>query len=160
MKTNKLLIACAMVMLLIGLGITPGVMAQERGAGSEAASEQFLVGSLGTSASATDVFGVLCPSGTASARADVNDNGGFDTVRLGVCITADGNPGHCRNAPDNGISVPAVALSGPGVYYVQIFKSLPPAPPLSVEAYDTIIDCYNSSGVPIAADSVLLIQNE
>jgi hypothetical protein len=156
MKAKKVLIVCALTVLLVGWGMTSSVLAEERSV-SEAASEDFLVGSLGTSQVATDVFHVLCGVGTTHLHADVNDNGGFDGVRLSVCVHDSGGvPAQCATSPDNGISSQVLVGGGPGAYYVTFHRS---APAGFVEAYDTIIHCHNGIHAHTGT-TILLVQNQ
>jgi hypothetical protein len=154
MKMTKLLSAGALVLLLAGWGIRPGVWAQE-GPGSEATGSS----TLGIAASATDVWGVLCPLGTSFLTCQVTDAGGVDGIRFGVCCENKHGPlSHCRNAPDGG-SVATSASSGPGEYEAKIFKAFPVGNAATVEPYRVDINCRNSTG-GLLSTLLLLIQNE
>jgi len=156
MEAKKKLLVCALVVLLVGWGLAFGVQAGERDNLTEAESENFVVGSLGTSTFATDVYHVLCAAGTSRLNADVNDNGGVDGIRLSVCVhDSGGNPAQCTTSPDNGISSSVAAFGGAGAYYVTFFKS----PSSTSEAYDTIIQCRNSAG-SATTTTVVLVQNQ
>jgi hypothetical protein len=150
MGTKKRLLVCALAVLLVGWGFPFAVGAQERGSvgagergSQEAAPELVVAGNLGASPTATDVYHVLCAMGTSRILADVNDNGGVDGIRLGVCVhDSGGTPAHCTIAPDGGLSPLVAAGGGAGAYYVTIFKS----PSGTVEAYDSFIQCFNAGG--------------
>jgi hypothetical protein len=167
METKKVLMVCALAVLLVGFGITSGVLAAEaeleasssgRSAPQGASGEVFVVGSLGASATATDVWHVLCAAGFTHLAVDVADNGGFDGVRIGVCgHDSGGNPAKCTIAPDGGVSVfldPA-SPDAAGAYYVTFFKSVSG----TVEAYDSFIECHNSNH-GLVGTTVVLVQNQ
>jgi hypothetical protein len=167
METKKVLIVCALAVLLVGLGITSGVLAAEaeleapassRVAPGGADAELVIVQNLGASATATDVYHIQCGVGTTHLSFDVADNGGFDGIRIGVCgQDAGGNPAKCTIAPDGGVSPfldPGVS-GGPGHYVLTFFKS----PSGTVEPYDSFVFCHNA-GHGVAASAFIIVQNQ
>jgi len=167
METKKVLIVCALAVLLVGFGITSDVLAGEaeseasssgRVAPEGASAEVFVVGGLGAAATATDVWHVLCGAGTNHLAVDVADNGGFDGVRIGVCgHDSGGNPARCTIAPDGGVSVFIDPASSdlPGAYYVTFFKSVSG----TAENYDSFIQCHNAAHGSVST-TVVLVQNQ
>jgi hypothetical protein len=144
MKTATHLGAGMMMLLLAGWIITPGVWAQE----GEAPEPTPPFGeTLGAPASATDVWGVLCPIGSSSLRCRVADNGGVDGVRFGVCCENKHGPtSQCITAPDGGASNIVSASPGPGEYEVKVFKASPVGNAATPEPYTVNIDCLNFGG--------------
>jgi hypothetical protein len=156
MKTRTLASVCAMTMFLVGWGITRGVMAEPRVA-PEATPEQVFANTIGAAAQSTDVYGILCPIGTSTARADVNDNGGVDGILISVCLSnSHGQLSQCRTAPDNGSSATAIVSGGAGLYFAVFHKT----GGNTVEDYDTFINCHNAGGAALGGDAVIIIQNQ
>lgn len=151
MKTNLFRAICAMASLFVGLGVS-----------LQAHADVFSSGLLGTPPISTDVYGVTCPIGTHEMRANVDDNGGVDGVRLTLQVI---NPHRdaitAFTAVDNGLS-PTVSLAGGGAgnYLVTISKSQPALTILESEAYSAFMDCFTVSEVPIAGTQAVLVQNQ
>lgn len=161
MKT-KLTVGVAAAFLILGMaGVA--LVAQDR-EDQEVQSQDrasvdpkhFVVQSLGTSSSATDVWSVQCALGTGRVRADVNDNGGVDGIRMIVTIVDPAGRAISRTSPDNGIASPIVLSARPGNYLVLISKT---AASFFAEAYDSIIDCQTATGGAVA-HNVVLVQNQ
>ena len=140
---------CVMALIPVGLGI------------SLQARADVFVGSVGAPASSTDVYAVTCPAGTVTMRANVDDNGGVDNVRLTVqVINPQGRAITAFTAVDNGVS-PTVSLGGgPGNYLVTISKSQPAGTLLLIEGYNTFMDCFNAFNVASGGIQAQLVQNQ
>jgi hypothetical protein len=138
------LVLSVMMLLLAGWVCTPTAWAQFNG-------------TLGTAASATDVWGVLCPSGTSSLRCQVTDTGGSgDNVSFGVCCANTHGPtSGCITAPDGGTSVAVSASPGPGEYAAKIFKATPVGNAAGQETYRVDLTCLGPGG-----GVVVLLQNQ
>jgi len=113
-------------------------------------------GSLGASNAATDVYGLTCPSGTASVRARVTNPNGSPADELTVEVI---NPtGRARSAISlEGVAPPtAVLAGGAGNYLVTLHKS-----PSVAASYNTLVlDCYNASAVAFTGTQSALVQNQ
>ncbi|NOT53246.1 MAG: hypothetical protein HOP18_01440 [Deltaproteobacteria bacterium] len=105
-------------------------------------------------AAATDVYGMTCPVGTTSVRANVNDAiaaGNQISIQVinpnGLATTA--------TAPDGGAFSPlAILAGGAGNYLVTIHKNT-----AFGEGYVAVMDCFNAA-VAIAGIQSVLVQNQ
>jgi hypothetical protein len=88
----------------------------------------------------------------------VTDPAPGDNVHFHVCINnADGLPGQCRQAPNPGSSLAAVAAGGPGFYIVDVFK----APAGTAEDYVVVIACRNAANfADFTPGAVFLLQDQ
>jgi hypothetical protein len=129
MKKQSFRSVIATASLILGLG----------GVGS--AHADIFGGFLGAVAGSTDVYGLTCPIGTVSVKANVNDAitvGNQISVQIinpnGQAITA--------SAVDNGPPTALVTLTGgAGQYLVTVFKNTGVS-----EGYSVAMDCYDVVG--------------
>jgi hypothetical protein len=161
MATKKVLIVCALAVLLVGWGVTSGVLAEEAEEAVPSGtvnSEIALFETLGTGTFATDVFHILCGAGANHLAINLTDNGGVDNIRINVCVhDSGGNPARCTMAPD-GATTPSfldpAVIGGPGVYYVTFSKSANATG--STRSYTSVIECHNASHNPVGLTPVLV----
>ena len=111
-------------------------------------------GFLGAVASATDVYGMTCPIGTVSVKANVND-----AVAAGnqICVQVIDPNGLAATAcaVDGGPpSALATLAGGAGNYLVSVHKNTAVG-----EGYAVFMDCYNAAGA-IAGTQSVLVQNQ
>jgi hypothetical protein len=111
-------------------------------------------GFLGAGASATDVYGVTCPIGTTSVRANVND---ANNAGVQVCVQVINPNGLATTScAVNGGPPSALAIlaGGAGNYLVTVDKDA-----AGNEGYAVFMDCYVAN-VPIAGIQSVLVQNQ
>ena len=156
MKAKVLAVALATV-LVAGWGIASGVLAADKAeVRSEATSENYYTGSLGTATGATDVWHVQCGYGSYLFGVAVGDMGGVDGIRMTVLVMDSGTvPAGSAIAPDGGASPAVYVIGGAGAYYVFISKTGFG----TTENYDTAMQCFNASGGYMGT-YVTLVQNQ
>jgi hypothetical protein len=111
-------------------------------------------GFLGAGASATDVYGVTCPIGTTSVKANVNDanNAG---VQVSVHVINPNGLATTSSAPNGGgPSVLVTLAGGAGNYLVTVDKDA-----AGGEGYAVFMDCYIGA-VATAGNQSVLVQNQ
>ena len=123
---------------------------------------------LGNAASSTDVWKIVCPASvdpafnTASVRANITDMANVMLPPLmpltifkgGFAITTT-DP---VDALQGGVSLPSPTVTlvqGSGTYYINIAHTQ-----AGSEAYAASGECQNQFGVPLAATSVVLVQDQ
>jgi hypothetical protein len=111
-------------------------------------------GFLGAAAGATDVYGVTCPLGTLSVRANVNDAVvAGDQISVQV-INPTGRAATASAVDGGGPSAFAILTGGAGNYLVTVHKNAALA-----EGYAVSMDCYTAAGALAGTQSVL-VQNQ
>lgn len=111
-------------------------------------------GTLGAVAGATDVYGVNCPIGTVSVKADVND-ANVAGVQFSVQVINPNGRAATASAVDGGPpSALATSGGGAGIYLVNVHKDA-----AGFEGYTVGIDCFNAAGA-IAGIQPVLVQNQ
>ncbi|MGQ0595167.1 MAG: hypothetical protein ACT4QB_21775 [Gammaproteobacteria bacterium] len=145
MKAISLKNLCATTSLLAILGAMSSAQADVFG------------GFLGAAASATDVYGMTCPLGTTSVRANVND-GGIAANGIFVSVQIVDPQGGALNAtaPDFGGPSPTVigVGPGPGNYLALVNKGQ-----AGGEGYVVFLDCFIGA-VAVAGNQSALVQNQ
>jgi hypothetical protein len=116
-------------------------------------------GSLGAgspSFAPTDVFRIVCPTGTASVRARVTNPNGNPTDEITVQVIAPF--GRARSAISlEGVTPPtAVLTGGAGTYLVSVHKDSKRI----ASSYSIALDCYRTTSAPIAGNQSVLVQNQ
>jgi hypothetical protein len=111
-------------------------------------------GFLGAAAGATDVYGMTCPIGTISVRANVND-GAAAGVQVSVhMINPNGGAATASAVDGGGPSALATLAGGAGNYLVAVDKDA-----AINEGYVVAMDCHNAAGA-IAGNQAVLVQNQ
>ena len=105
-------------------------------------------------AGATDVFLLSCPTGTKSARANINE-GNNDAVPLSVQVINPHGSAATANGVNGGLSPQAILNDGPGNYLVTIHKN-----GSGFDGYTYTIDCYDVNGNRIAGNQATQVQNQ
>lgn len=112
-------------------------------------------GFLGDSPSNTDVWGLTCPIGTASARASVND-GTATGIQISVQVIDPHGRATTFSAVDGGGPSPVAVLNGgPGNYLVTVGKDA-----TGGEGYSIVLDCHDASTAAIAGTQSALLQSQ
>ncbi len=145
MKAISLKNLCAAASLLAGLG------------GMSSAQADVFGGFLGAAASATDVYGMTCPLGTTSIRANVNDGGiAADGIVVSVQIVDPQGGALNATAPDFGGPSPTVigVGPGPGNYLVLVNKNA-----AGNQGYVVFLDCF-AGAAAVAGNQSTLVQNQ
>jgi hypothetical protein len=111
-------------------------------------------GTLGAAAAATDVYGMTCPIGTTSVKANVND-----AIAAGnqICVQVINPNGLATTAcavDGGGPSALVTLVAGPGNYLVTLHKNT-----AVFEGYAVFMDCYIGA-VAIAGTQAVLVQNQ
>jgi len=111
-------------------------------------------GFLGAAARATDVYGITCPLGTVSVRANVNDgNTAGDQISVQV-INPNGRVATASAVDGGGPSAFAILAGGAGNYLVTVHKNAAVG-----EGYAVFMDCYTAAGA-VAGNQAVLVQNQ
>ncbi|HEX2341925.1 MAG TPA: hypothetical protein VHI98_15730 [Vicinamibacterales bacterium] len=157
MKRNKLLVAGAAALSVLGLASTAVIVLGQEEEATEAAREHVTpLSQLGPAATATDVWSLQCGLGTSRARADVLDLGGVDGRRFIVTLTDSHGRAVSRTGNDGGASSLDILLSsGPGNYLVYVSKTSAG----TFENYNSIVHCETSIGGAVA-HNIMLVQNQ
>jgi hypothetical protein len=115
-------------------------------------------GFLGAVASATDVYGLTCPIGTANVRASVNDANNA-AVQVSVHVINPHGRATTASAPNGGGFSPVVGLAGAaggaGIYLIEVDKDA-----AGGEGYVVSVDCFNNNGVALPGNQAVLVQNQ
>jgi len=143
MNTKRLFV-CAVVLLLVGWGITPGALAQEATEDDRGGQEHSLpADDLGFSRNRVDVWRIDCPSGTHHVRADVlcftggpHSNGEYKCE----VVVFKGGRAYTIHYPVGNHQPDIVAVFGSGTYWIIIKKHYD-----GFVGYNSIQQCENSS---------------
>jgi len=154
MKMKRFSIACAVALLIFGLGSAAAIVLAQEGEAIERDHVQ-LNNSIGVSTLATDVYALQCGPGTNRAQADVLDLGGVDGRRFTVTLSSGLGPSVSVTGPDGGLSTLLTLFSGPGQFQVTVSKTGGGF----VEVYNSVVHCLNSIGGH-PTQSVIVVQNQ
>lgn len=115
-------------------------------------------GFLGVAApSATDVYGMTCPIGTFSVKANVNDaNVAGNQISVQV-INPNGRAATVSAVDGGPPSAFATLAGGAGNYLVTVHKNTGAG---VGEGYAVSMDCYDAAGAAIAGIQSVLVQNQ
>ena len=115
-------------------------------------------GFLGVAApSATDTYGMTCPIGTASVRANVNDaNVAGNQISVQV-INPNGSVATVSAVDGGPPSAFAILAGGAGNYILAVLKDTGAG---IGEGYTVSMDCYDAAGAAIAGTQSVLVQNQ
>jgi hypothetical protein len=111
-------------------------------------------GFLGAAAGATDVYGMTCPLGTLSVRANVNDGAAAGNQVSVQVINPNGLATTASAVDSGGPSAFAILTGGAGNYLVIVHKNA-----AGGEGYAVSMDCYTAAGA-VAGNQAVLVQNQ
>jgi hypothetical protein len=158
----KPFLACAIVLLLLGWGVTSA------GASICYFGDHYwdTLTDLGTASAGVDVWELVCPSGTSAAYASIVDYSSVDPTTdelkkdgiLFSLLVTKSNTGSTvlRHAPDANMSSDANNGGGSGTYYLQVHKNKTTSAPVD---YALIACCIASSGASRPISSIKLKYN-
>lgn len=150
MNTQSLKIFTVAASIALTLGTTSAIAAGDGPTGGTIGSNQVAIDSAG----ATDVWVLACPTGTRSARADINE-GNNDAIQLSVQVINPHGSAVTASGVNGGLSPQAVLNGGPGAYIVTLHKN-----GLGIDGYTITLDCYDANGTRIPGDQATLVQNK
>jgi hypothetical protein len=144
MKTISLKNLCATTSLLVGL------------VGMSSAQADVQNGAFGFAAASMDVYVIVCPAGTASVRANVNDGPAAGVLVSLQIIDPQGGATNVTAPDGGGVSATIGLPATPGISLVLVDKT----PPASAEGYTAIMDCFNAGGAAAPGNQSFLVQNQ
>lgn len=122
--------------------------------GTGSAHADIFGGFLGAAAGATDVYGMTCPIGTTSVRANVNDANAAG-IQVSVQVINPNGLATTSTAVDGGPpSALAILAGGAGNYLVTVDKDA-----AGGEGYAVAMDCYTAAGA-VAGNQAVLVQSQ
>jgi hypothetical protein len=105
-------------------------------------------------AAATDVYGMTCPIGTVSVKADVNDAIAAGNQISVQVINPNGRATTSSAVDGSGPSALVTLAGGAGNYLVTVHKNTAVG-----EGYAVFMDCYTAAGA-VAGNQAVLVQNQ
>ena len=114
-------------------------------------------GALGAAAGATDVYGVTCPIGTVSVKADVNDANVAGNQISVLVIDPNGSVATASAVDGGPPSTFATLAGGAGNYIVAVHKDTGAG---TGEGYSVFMDCFNAAGVAKPGIQAVLVQDQ
>ncbi|MEQ1559408.1 MAG: hypothetical protein ABL933_10795 [Methyloglobulus sp.] len=111
---------------------------------------------LNTAGSATDVYALSCPIGTAKVIAEVGNKTGGIAESISMQVIVPNGRALNANALENSNTLTRMTGAGAGNYLITVHKSFSNA----VEPYDINMDCFDKNEIAFSGTQSALVQNQ